>query len=75
MCCGIFLLLNKKVYKFQLRLKTAVSLFPFSFVTFLIYTGHEVLMEVNVHSALICWQAIRDFGPAADTLLNRLIIY
>jgi hypothetical protein len=31
-----FLLLNKKVEKFQLCLKTAASLFPFSTVTFFI---------------------------------------
>ncbi len=33
---GHFLSLNKKVEKFQLCLKTAASLFPFSCVTFLI---------------------------------------
>jgi hypothetical protein len=34
MCRDIFLLLAKKVDKFQLCLKTAASLFPFSCVTF-----------------------------------------
>jgi hypothetical protein len=38
MCCDIFLLLNKKVEKFQLCLKTAASLFAFSCMTFLIKT-------------------------------------
>ncbi len=33
MCCNIFLRI-KKVEKFQLCLKTAASLFPFSCVTF-----------------------------------------
>jgi hypothetical protein len=32
----VFLLLSKKVYKFQLCLKTGASLFPFSSLTFLI---------------------------------------
>jgi hypothetical protein len=36
LCAVTFLLLNKKVEKFQLCLKTAASLFPFSFVIFLI---------------------------------------
>ncbi len=35
-CRDIFLLINKKVDKFQLCLKMALSLFPMSFVTFLI---------------------------------------
>ncbi len=39
MCCDIFLLLNKKVEKFQLCLKTAASVFPFSCVTFPISKG------------------------------------
>ncbi len=34
--CNIFLLPNKNVGKFQLCLKTAASLFPYSCVTFLI---------------------------------------
>ncbi len=36
-----FLLPNKKVEKFQLCLKTAASLFPFSCMTFPIITGVE----------------------------------
>ncbi len=34
--CKLFLLLNKKVDKLKLCLKTAASLFPFSLMTFLI---------------------------------------
>ncbi len=40
MCCNIFLLLNKKVEKFQLCLKTAASLFPLSCLTFPIGMFH-----------------------------------
>ncbi len=39
LCAVTFLFQNKKVEKFQLCLKTAASLFPFSCVTFLI--GHS----------------------------------
>jgi hypothetical protein len=45
MCCNIFLLLHKKVGKFQPCLKTVTSLFPFGFVTFLIKLTLKVLNE------------------------------
>ncbi len=38
---NVFLLSNKKVDKFQLCLKTAASLFPFSCLTFLIKSNYE----------------------------------
>jgi hypothetical protein len=36
MCCDILCYKFKKIDKFQLCLKTAASLFPFSFITYLI---------------------------------------
>ncbi len=47
MCCDIFLSLNKTVEKFQLCLKTAASLFPFSCVTFLIQICLHFILYFN----------------------------
>jgi hypothetical protein len=48
-----FLLLNVKVDKFQLRLKTAASLFPFSSVTFLIAGLDALRLELVFFRTII----------------------
>ncbi len=45
----IFLLLSKKVDKFQLCLKRAASLFPFSCMTFLIKTMRPRMEPITIH--------------------------
>ncbi len=69
MCCDIFLLLNKKVEKFQLCLKTAASLFPFSCVTFPI--EQHTLKNVNIClNTNICSYLQTSGGQSSNPYLN-----